>query len=335
MERRALFAKTWLRQEDARRKYKGKELEKRCEEGDRRKCENVRLREIWPRWVYHLKCQFLGGSWLYTFFNKTFFEILTTPCSWIQARHGTSEICGPLDQLVCWKGSMCGQSTNWTFFFFFSFFGLIMFTMRWLWHSEFFSINRVEDFPILIFSWEKVLIQKSHTHAKKTKKVVCEVMRNMWILCVYIKMAIPDYCFVGQSIVLLLSPEYMKSIICLMMDSQVVKKILEFPQLGTILRKKVIIVNQRRLVHTSDTIGLANFARPNQIRQFWEVSIFSIIQYELSHLSKGILARYTQNDFLWYLRGWRESRGDMICYTLISVVLLFTHLIIKMAINFL
>ena len=88
-------------------------------------------------------------------------------------------------------------------------------------------------------------------------------MRNMWILCVYIKMAISDYCFVGQSIILLLSPEYIKSIICLMMDSRVVKSILEFPQLDMVVRKKVKIANQCHLVNTSDTIGLANFARPN------------------------------------------------------------------------
>ena len=51
-------------------------------------------------------------------------------------------------------------------------------------------------------------------------------------------MAISDYCFVSQSIILLLSPEYMKSVISLMMDSRVVKIILEFPQLDMVVEKK-------------------------------------------------------------------------------------------------
>ena len=76
-------------------------------------------------------------------------------------------------------------------------------------------------------------------------------------------MAISDCYFVGQSIILLLRLEYMKSMIRLIMDSQVVKSILGFSYLDMVVRNKVIIVNQRHLVHTSDTIGLANFARPN------------------------------------------------------------------------
>ena len=76
-------------------------------------------------------------------------------------------------------------------------------------------------------------------------------------------MAISDYCFVGQSIILLLRLEYMKSMIRLIMDSQVVKSILGFSYLDMVVRKKVIIVNQRRLMYMSDTIGLANFARPS------------------------------------------------------------------------